>query len=79
MRKMKNYWAFIVFAIIGGVFGLQEFYVNRTVAGIYAVLFCLTGIPALVAFIEATVWLFRGKTEFNKKFNLTEDKQRLLD
>ena len=34
----------------------------------FAVLFFWTGIPAIVAFIEAVVWLFRGEDEFNKEF-----------
>jgi TM2 domain-containing membrane protein YozV len=33
------------------------------------VLFWWTCIPAVVAFIEALVWLFKGEDEFNKKFN----------
>ena len=62
---MKSFWNFIVLALIGGFIGLQEFYRDRSDLGVVAVLFCWTGIPALVAFIEAAVWLFRGEEEFN--------------
>jgi len=65
---MKKYWNFIAIAVLGGVFGLQEFYMNRIGLGIAAVLFWWTCVPAVVAFIEALVWLFRGEDEFNKKF-----------
>lgn len=65
---MKKFWNFIVIAILGGVLGLQEFYMGRYVLGTLGVLFCWTCIPALVAFIEAIVWLFKGEEEFNNKF-----------
>ena len=66
---MKKFWNFVAIAVLGGVFGLQEFYMNRIALGILAVLFWWTCIPAVVAFIEAIVWLFRGEEEFNKRFN----------
>ena len=66
---MKKFWNFIALAVLGGVFGLQEFYLNRIGLGIAAVLFWWTCIPAVVAFIEAVVWLFRGEGEFNRRFN----------
>lgn len=69
---MKKFWNFIVIAILGGVIGLQEFYMERYVLGTLGVLFCWTGIPALVAFIEAIVWLFKGEEEFNNKFSVTK-------
>lgn len=64
----KKFWNFIALSILGGGIGLQEFYAGRTALGILAVLFCWTAIPALVAYIEAIVWLFRGKEEFEKRF-----------
>lgn len=70
MTKRQRYWNFVVLAIIGGFFGLQEFYMERWVLGVLAVLFCWTCIPALVAFIEAIVWLFKGEDEFIYKLNL---------
>ena len=65
---MKKYWNFIAIAVLGGVFGLQEFYMERWVLGVLAVLFWWTCIPAVVAFVEAIVWLFRGEGEFFRKF-----------
>lgn len=65
----KDFWCYIILALIGGFIGLQEFYVRKYVAGIFAVLFCWTCIPAIVAFVEAIYWLFLGKNEFNKEFN----------
>lgn len=63
---MENrfYWNFIILALFGGFFGLQEFYMKRYVLGILSVLFCWTCIPAIVAFIEAMIWLFKGENEW---------------
>ena len=69
MTKRQRFWNFIVLAIIGGFFGLQEFYMERWVLGVLAVLFCWTCIPAVVAFVETIVWLFRGEDEFYYQLN----------
>ena len=68
MNYKINFWCFIVLCLIGGFIRLQEFYRKKIVLGILAVLFFWTGIPSIVAFIEAVVWLFRGEYEFNKEF-----------
>ena len=69
MRKRINFWCFIVLALVGGFFGLQEFYRGNVGLGILAVLFCWTCIPALIAFIEAVVWLFKGQEIFDMTYN----------
>ena len=69
MTKKLNYWCFIILALVAGFFGLQEFYRRREGLGILAVLFCWTFIPAVVATIEALVWLFRGPEIFNMTYN----------
>ena len=69
MNYKINFWCFIVLCLIGGFIGLQEFYRGKICLGVFAVLFFWTGIPEIVAFIEAVVWLFRGEDEFNKEFD----------
>ena len=69
MTKKLNYWCFLILALIGGFIGLQEFYRRREGLGILAVLFCWTFIPAIVATIEALVWLFRGPEIFDMTYN----------
>ena len=69
MDKKVYYYDAILLAILGGIIGLQEFYLKRYVLGCLAVLFCWTGIPALVALIEVFVWLFNGDKDFDKKHN----------
>ena len=69
MTKKLNYWCFLILALIAGFFGLQEFYRGNIGLGILAVLFCWTCIPALVAFIEAVIWLFKGPEIFDMTYN----------
>ena len=66
---MKKFWNFIAIAVLGGVFGLQEFYLDSIGLGVAAVLFWWTCIPAVIAYIEAIVWLFKGEDEFNRRYN----------
>ena len=70
MGYKYNFWCFIVLCLIGGFIGLQEFYRGKIGLGVFAVLFFWTGIPEIVAFIEAVVWLFRGEDKFIKKYCL---------
>lgn len=69
MGYKYNFWCFIILCFVGGFIGLQEFYHGKIGLGVFAVLFFWTGIPAIVSFIEAVVWLFRGEYEFNKEFD----------
>lgn len=66
---MKKFWNFVAIAVLGGVFGLQEFYMDHIGLGVVAVLFWWTCIPAVIAYIEAIVWLFKGEDEFNRRYN----------
>ena len=66
MGYKYNFWCFIILCFMGGFIGLQEFYRGKIGLGVFAVLFFWTGIPAIVSFIEAVVWLFRGDFEFYK-------------
>ena len=72
-NNMKNFWCFIILAFAGGFIGLQEFYRKEYMWGVLAVLFCWTCIPALVAWIEAIVWLFRGEDWFDDVYNTDVD------
>ena len=66
MGYKYNFWCFIILCFMGGFIGLQEFYRGKIGLGVFAVLFFWTGIPAIVSFIEAVVWLCRGEDEFHK-------------
>lgn len=78
MGNNKGFWNYIALAALAGGIGLQEFYVRKYVAGIFAVLFCWTCIPAIVAYIEILVWIFKGKDKFNITFNIPKDSNKII-
>lgn len=44
-------------AILLGDFGVHHFYTGQTLRGVLDILFCWTGIPAIIGLIEGIVWL----------------------
>lgn len=53
--------------LLGGI-GVQHFYVGQTVRGVIDILFCWTGIPALVGLVEGIIWLCEDDAAFESKF-----------
>ena len=53
-----------VLAILLGGLGVHHFDVGETALGVPDILFCWTGIPSLVAFINGVVWLCESNEEF---------------
>ena len=58
----KRYIFAIVAFFLGGI-GIQEFLVGNTARGVLAVLFCWTGIPAIVALVQLVLALTAGSDE----------------
>lgn len=73
MKKKKNYWAFIILALLVGGLGIHEFYREKAALGVFELLFCWTLIPVFVALIEVVVWLFRGEDDFDKEYNTSTE------
>jgi hypothetical protein len=46
-------------ALLLGGLGLHKFYLGRTALGVLYLLFCWTGIPSLIAWIEGITYLLR--------------------
>lgn len=46
-----------ILAILLGDFGIQHFYTGQTLRGILDILFCWTGIPAIIGLVEGIIWL----------------------
>lgn len=53
-----------LFGILLGTFGIHEFYLGNTFLGILSVLFCWTGIPALVGLVKGIMYLCQPNEEF---------------
>ena len=46
-----------LFAILLGGIGVHHFYTGQTLRGVLDILFCWTGIPAIIGLVEGIVWL----------------------
>ncbi len=66
---MKNKLAAALLAIFLGGFGIHKFYLGQTTPGIIYLVFCWTGIPAIIGFIEGILYLVQSDKEFNSKYN----------
>lgn len=51
-KKVVSKWIYVLLAFFLGGIGVHKFYAGKTGAGICYLLFCWTGIPAFIAFIE---------------------------
>jgi TM2 domain-containing membrane protein YozV len=56
-------------AFFFGWFGVHKFYLGQIGLGVVYLLFCWTFIPAIIAFIEAIIYLAMSDESFNQKFN----------
>ena len=59
-----------ILAIFLGGLGIHKFYLGKIGAGILYLLFCWTGIPAIIAFIEGLVYLFGNEENFQLKHHV---------
>jgi TM2 domain-containing membrane protein YozV/ribosomal protein L40E len=64
----KNRLAAALFAIFLGSLGIHKFYLGMTGWGIVYLLFCWTGVPAIVGFVEGILLLVMNDEEFVRKF-----------
>ena len=66
---MKNRITASIFALLLSTFGVHHFYLGKIGSGVLDILFCWTGIPQLIGFVQGIIWLTMTDEEFNKKFN----------
>ena len=64
----KNKIIAAILALFLGGFGLHKFYLGRIMWGVIYLLFCWTGIPWLVGFIEGIIYLFTSDENFKHKY-----------
>ncbi|EMJ4649355.1 TM2 domain-containing protein [Serratia marcescens] len=65
----KDKLAAALLAIFLGGLGIHKFYLGMKWWGLFYLLFCWTGIPAVVGFIEGIIYLFQSEEKFNQKYN----------
>jgi len=63
-----NKIAAALFAFFLGGIGAHKFYLGSAGLGIVYLLFCWTGIPSLIGFIEGIVYLTMSDEEFKVKY-----------
>ena len=68
---MKNQYIAALLAIFLGGFGVHRFYLGNIFIGILYLLFCWTGIPAILGIIEGVYFLCIKEPIFNLKYNQT--------
>jgi type IV pilus assembly protein PilA len=52
-----------------GAIGAHRFYLGNIILGVLYVLFCWTGIPGFIAFVELFIILFTGREVWARKYN----------
>ena len=67
MSKKSKVVAALLAIFLGGL-GIHKFYLGQIGWGIVYLLFCWTGIPTIVAFIEAIIYLTMSDTAFAQKY-----------
>ena len=65
---IKNKLVAAILAIFLGCFGIHEFYLGRNGKGIVMLLFCWTGIPSIVGFIQGILMLVSNDENFQLKY-----------
>ena len=66
---MKNKTMAAILALVGGTIGLQQAYLGNSGAFGYSILFCWTGIPAIISFFHAIYLITLEQKTFDKQYN----------
>ena len=66
---MKNRIVAIILALFLGGLGIHKFYLGKVGQGILYLLFCWTGIPTIIAFVEAIIYATMSDAEFAQKYH----------
>jgi TM2 domain-containing membrane protein YozV len=56
-------------AIFLGGLGIHKFYLGQSGLGILYLIFCWSGIPAIVGLIEGIIYVSQSDQEFDQKYN----------
>ena len=64
---MKDRKIAAVLAFFLGGLGVHKFYLGQIIWGVVYLIFCWTGIPTLISFIEGVVLLFESDESFHNR------------
>ena len=64
-------------AIILGGLGIHKFYLHKPAQGIFYLLFCWTGLPMLIGFIEGLVYLSMSESNFAWRYNKPKNEKNI--
>lgn len=67
--KGKSRIAAALLAFFFGWIGIHKFYLGQVGLGFLYLIFCWTGIPAFIAFIEFIIYLCMSDETFDEKYN----------
>lgn len=68
MNKKSRVTAAVLAFLLGAI-GVHRFYLGQTGKGLLYLLFCWTGIPSIVAFVDFIVWIIGNDADFDVKYN----------
>jgi len=57
-----------ILAILLGDFGIHKFYLGKIGQGIVYLIFCWTGIPAIIGLVEGILYMLMKDEEFAQKY-----------
>lgn len=69
---MKNRVTAGLLAILLGGLGVHKFYLGKTGIGLLYLVFCWTGIPAIIGLVEGIIYLTQSDEEFRVKQELEQ-------
>lgn len=64
----------LVVTFFAGGLGIHKFYLGKTVQGVFYLLFCWTGIPSFIAFVEFLIYVFTSTEKLKEKYPDVSDK-----
>ncbi|EAD2138220.1 TM2 domain-containing protein [Listeria monocytogenes] len=64
--KLVNKWVYVALALLLGTFGAHKFLAGKNGQGVLYIVFCWTGIPSIVSFIEGIVAIFKKANDANE-------------
>lgn len=68
-RHNRNKVSAGLLALLLGGLGIHKFYLGKGGQGILYLIFCWTGIPSIIAFIEAIIYFVMDEDSFDEKYN----------